>query len=162
MSEQIFEKPYVQKKRLGQLFRFIFRPLLIAIVVLVIGGIGCYYVYGSLSAGWARLNGYILYVENDTLDFGTISADQTRTGVFRLRNLSQQPVIILGAEADCSCVQSADLPLTVSPGTVIDFPVTFYSSQKDEGSLVRRQLLLNLNVDQPITMLVVRAKVVSN
>jgi hypothetical protein len=149
-------------KNLSAIIRFVLRPLMIVAILFVILTAGSYLIYGSFFAGWARWNGDTLYVENRILNLGTVRVGQSGSGSFRLRNLSRRPIMVLGAEADCSCVQSVELPLTIPPKSTVDFPVIFHSGENDESHQARRQLRLYLNVEQPTTMLIVQANVVSN
>jgi len=73
-------------------------------------------VYGSPAAALARLRGDELYATPEAVSFGDGHAGDSLTAVVRVRNLSSRPVRLIGGTADCNCVTTSDLPLTVPAG----------------------------------------------
>ena len=121
-----------------------------------------YTSYGNLRSGYLRLGGWQLIADEEHLDFGTVRAGESKSGVFRLKNLTGKPVAILGMESDCSCVSAVELPMTIPAGKTFDFELVYRADDVDSKTEVIRRVILNLSVDQPIRVLEVRVTIVPN
>jgi hypothetical protein len=113
---------------------------------------------GSFTEGWRYTNGVRLNVDNNTSDFGEIVVDESKTGVFKLHNLSGQPISVLGAETGCGCLTTTGLPITVQPYQRVDLAVALRPDENQVGEL-EQVVLLNLNIEQPTKPLKVKAVV---
>ena len=71
--------------------------------------------FGSIDAAFAYLSGDRLFVDATTQSFGTVDAGDVKTVAFRLTNLDDRDVEIVGAKASCSCVAATRLPLRIPP-----------------------------------------------
>jgi hypothetical protein len=120
-----------------------------------------YAIYGDIRSGWLWFNGYQLIAEQYHIDLGTIQAGESKSGTFRLRNLTGRPIVVFGAESDCSCVSASVLPVTVLVRGTWDFEVVFFADEIISGEVVRK-IILNISVDQPIMLLEVKVKIINN
>jgi hypothetical protein len=68
--------------------------------------------------------------KNDTYDFGTIKEGEKVTHVFEFKNVGDQPLQILKAEATCGCTKPEFSPRPVMPGKTGTIKVTFDSAGK--------------------------------
>lgn len=90
---------------------------------------------------FGSLLGRGIIVEPALLDVG---AGQIGTGKrfdVQLTNLTDQPITVTGANAECSCFAAAGLPVTVSPGESVSIPITI----KFKGAKVFTQYQLFTN-----------------
>jgi len=137
-------------------------------VIAVLGGAVILYVlwsyatYRDIQSGWLRLSGYSLIVEQHQIDLGEVLAGESKSGTFRLRNLTGEPVYILGLQSDCSCLATAALPIAIPSGDWFDFEVLFQADRVDSNTGVTRRIILNLSVDQPIQLLEFKATIIPN
>jgi hypothetical protein len=69
--------------------------------------------FGSLDSALGYLSGRSLLVTPVERFIGEVEASQQVTTAFLLRNISGEPIRILGADASCGCVAIEDLPVTV-------------------------------------------------
>jgi len=124
----------------GKIFHGIVLPFasMIAVlgVVVTLFALWSYATYGDIRSGWLRLGGYSLIVEQHQIDLGVVQAGESKSGIFRLRNLTGEPVFVLGVESDCSCLATAALPIAISGGEVFDFEVLFTADQADSDTEV--------------------------
>lgn len=66
--------------------------------------------------------------KNDTYDFGTVTDGEKVTHVFEFKNVGDQPLQILRAEASCGCTTPEFSPRPVMPGKTGSIKVTFDSA----------------------------------
>jgi hypothetical protein len=90
-------------------------PVGAAVVLTALTGVGAW-LYGSPQAALARLRGEVLTASPDYVDFGVGTASHMLERTVEVRNWSERPVRLVGGTSDCSCVVTADLPLTIPPG----------------------------------------------
>ncbi|GHT09495.1 hypothetical protein FACS1894170_00050 [Planctomycetales bacterium] len=119
-----------------------------------------FWYYGDCCKGWQYINGVRLSVGSNKLDFGEIMVGESKTGFFKLHNLSGKPVVVLGAEVGCGCLTTTELPLVIQPYQRVDFALTLQPGENQIGKL-EQVVLLNLNVEQPTKLLKVKAAVKS-
>jgi hypothetical protein len=117
--------------------------------------------YGELYKGWLFFSGVRLYAENRMLNLGEIPVGETASGIFQLQNISWKPVAILGIETSCSCIVMSELPLTVPPYKSVALPVMLQTSHQQSGP-IEQELLLNLNIEQSLTSLMIKAVVIGH
>jgi hypothetical protein len=72
-------------------------------------------LFGSAAAAVAWLGGDRLLVVNPRVTFSAGRVDEHRELVFVIRNVTGSTVTIIGANSNCTCVASKDLPKTISP-----------------------------------------------
>jgi uncharacterized membrane protein YjjP (DUF1212 family) len=80
--------------------------------------------YGSVTAALAAAWGEPVALTPDRLTLGLVPAGGTVERSLRVTNLSADPVQVVLAESNCSCVAVSGLPATVAPGDWADLPVT--------------------------------------
>ncbi|MGL4421147.1 MAG: DUF1573 domain-containing protein, partial [Gemmataceae bacterium] len=85
-----------------------------AAVLGLLAGLGIL-LFGSVSASLANLRGTLIVAPNYA-DFGTGDAGQTLRHTITIHNYSREPVRIVGGTADCSCLTTGSLPVTIAPG----------------------------------------------
>ena len=145
------------------MFRWLFLSLAgMLAVAATLFVIWSYVTYGDIRSGWLRLGGWQLIAEECLLDLGTVPAGESKPGTFRLRNLTGSPIMVLGIQSDCSCLSTAELPITIPGSTVFDCEVLFLADNVDSETEVVRRIILNLSVDQPIQVLEVRVTIIPN
>jgi hypothetical protein len=146
--------------RVTLVLRFVLGPLLLVGILFVAFCVWSFFSYGDVRTGIAVINGFKLVVRDHTLNVGKVPVNESRLVRFHLKNVSSRPVDILGAWADCGCITTDDLPLTVNSHSEIEFNVSLHT---DSGMIVgslMRQVVPNLSVDQPAVVLAVEFEVV--
>ncbi len=74
------------------------------------------YSDSPLGAALARLRGESIGVDPPLSELGEGSPGEERQFEITLRNYTDRPMRIIGGTADCSCVTTSDLPITVPQG----------------------------------------------
>jgi hypothetical protein len=92
---------------------------------------------GSVEAAVAKLRGQTLSTPS-YLDFGTGSGGELKPGIVTVRNWTDNPLRIIGGTADCSCIATADLPVTVPPNGSAELRVTLKVPAGTHGQLIKR------------------------
>jgi hypothetical protein len=124
-------------------------PVIVVACLLVIFCVWSFVMYGNLNSGLAVMNGFLVFVDEAVLDLGDIPVGETRTGKFKINNASSKPVVILGAWTDCSCLVTDELPMTIPSRSKVDFDVKLQTDSSMTGRHIVREVILNLDVDQP-------------
>jgi hypothetical protein len=148
-------------KLLKLIFRFSVGPILGVVCILLVFYAWGYCFYGSFYNGLVRLSGSYVIVENDAIDLGTILVGNVKTGKFKLKNIINKSITIIGAEIDCSCISVHCLPLTVPANSTVEFSFDLYVDKRAEEKIVRQQIMLYLDIDQPQIILNVKAQVIT-
>jgi hypothetical protein len=71
------------------------------------------YSFGSLGPALGYLRGDRLIPDAYAKSFGTVEQGEVRTINFQLKNMSNQPIRILGGRPSCSCLVVDQLPMTL-------------------------------------------------
>ena len=72
----------------------------------------CY--YGDVSSGTKRLRGYTIFVENVKIEAGSLDRDSGLVHFpLKVKNITSNPVRIVGLSAGCNCVHFEGVPLTL-------------------------------------------------
>lgn len=71
---------------------------------------------GSSEVALASLGNDDVAVQPGQIDFGVSPAGESVPRTVTIHNLSASPLTLLGGTADCSCVATADMPVTIPPG----------------------------------------------
>lgn len=103
-------------------------------------------IYGSPAAALARLRGDLLKASPDYVDFGTAASGEVVERSVEVWNWSDQTVKLVGGTSDCSCVTTADLPVTIPPGERRSVEVRLRIPQTKSGAFTRTA---ELWTDQP-------------
>jgi hypothetical protein len=104
-------------------------------------GVGGTLAYGSPDAALARLRGEPLTLHPGYADFGDGAPGDTLLTQVEVRNWTAQPVRLIGGTADCSCVATDDLPLTVPPGGGLAVTIRLKVPSAASGEVARKAVL---------------------
>jgi len=101
------------------------------ILVGAVGAIVLVAMYGSVRAGFARLNGSELLLLPDKVDVANHAedGDGTVAGHFTIKNLTGRSIMVSGARVDCGCVSvTSPLPFSLMSGEEKQVEFTFEPS----------------------------------
>jgi hypothetical protein len=74
------------------------------------------FFFGDVRTLTARLRGEALFIGADVLDTGTQLRGDEKLFPIIIHNVTYEPIRIIGGSADCACVSTDDMPVTVQPG----------------------------------------------
>ncbi len=99
--------------------------------------------FGSLRNMSAYFRGSFIVAEPDVCEVGPVELDKEYTAKFTLRNITSEPVVVLGAQTCCGCRLRSSMPHTINPNgsSEIEFTVKIGASQSIRA-FTRRFLLL--------------------
>ncbi len=102
------------KTRAG-LFRRLL-PIVGGVAAVAIGGLAWSLInFGSLHDAWLYARGARVVIEPATFRTQSGKSGDTRKAVFVIRNLTGEPVRVLGVTTSCSCLSTDELPVTIAP-----------------------------------------------
>ncbi len=139
---------------------YLLGPLLVALTVLLAFCGWSIWQYGDLATGVAYLNGSVLVPEASVLDLGEVCVGDEAERVFRLRNLTNQSITILGGKTECACVLGDEFPVQVDAMSLGEVSLRFTPGPRDANRQVVHRALLYLDVDAPEIVLTFSADVV--
>jgi hypothetical protein len=93
--------------------------------------------YGSAQAAIARLRGDGLIVP-ETVDFGAVRHGERVEQTVTVINFTGETVRIIGGSASCTCVTTADLPVTIPSGEATQVRVRFLSPKSGIGMVSQK------------------------
>jgi len=117
-------------------------PGIAGIAIVALGLLGWALVsFGSVRDAWLYAMGARVFIEPRRFEVTDVRAGETRRMVFRLRNFTDRPLTVLGAETTCSCLSLEDKPpLVVPPKGTGQLRLTFAlrddAKGQFEGSMV--------------------------
>lgn len=120
----------------------------IAVMLAAVIGIGAW-IYGSPAKAWARLRDESLDA-TEYVDCGEGKPGEKLTGIVRVRNWTNEPVLIYGGTTNCSCVTTSGLPAIIPPNEVREIPVLLRVPQSKPGMFTRK-VELKTNCKQKLT-----------
>jgi len=133
--------------------------LVIVLLVVSVGGWSKFY-YGNLADGVAYLRGDVISVSPLIGDLGEVRIGSEATYEIKIRNLSGSKVTILGIRADCACVVTNDLPVSLDSRQYHSLLVSLSIPQGSRLGPFDHQFLLYLDVDTRNTVFTVHGKAV--
>jgi len=139
--------------------RFVAGPLAVVFFALLCYSGWSLWRFGSFVDGIAFLNGYVLVAEQKTLDLGEVRVGSEAEGNFVLKNLTSEPITLVGARPECSCMIASDLPARIEPHSTMDFSVRFTPNRREASQTVTHRILLYLDVDSPAVVITFSADV---
>jgi len=71
--------------------------------------------FGSRHDAWLYARGARVVIEPATFRTQSGKSGDTRKAVFVIRNLTSEPVRVLGVTTSCSCLSTDELPVTIGP-----------------------------------------------
>jgi hypothetical protein len=111
--------------------------------------------YGSPAAALARLRGDVVTVSPDYVDFGGVSEGQSVERKVEVWNWTDGPVRLIGGSSDCTCVTTADLPLTIPPRERRAVTIRVNIPKTKPGVVVRKAELWTDHLGAPRVRLLV-------
>lgn len=109
----------------------------VAVMLAGLMGIGAW-IYGSPAKAWARLRDESLDAAPEYVDCGEGKPREKIKGIVRVRNWTDDPVLIYGGTTDCSCGLTIGLPVAIPPNEVREIPVLFRVPQSKPGMFTRK------------------------
>jgi hypothetical protein len=94
-------------------------------------------VYGSPSAALARLQGAPFHAPG-YVDFGTARPGDELEREVSVTNWTDAPLRLIGGTSDCSCITTANMPVTIGPGETAAVPVRLRVPGSASGVFTRR------------------------
>ena len=113
----------------------------LAVVLATMLGTGVI-LYGSPSAALAKLRGETLTLDRATIDFGHGQTGDVLNRQVTVTNHSEKPLRIIGGTADCSCITTTDLPVTIAPGESKSVTIENKVPHTDKAGITNRQAIL--------------------
>jgi Protein of unknown function (DUF1573) len=111
------------------------------VVAALILGLGIC-LYGSASGALANLRGDTLTVDRSHVDLGHGQSGDILTQQVTVTNWTKMPRRIIGGTSDCSCIATADLPITLAPGEAKPVTITYKIPHTDQSGLTSRTAIL--------------------
>lgn len=124
-------------------------PIGIATVVLLVFAAWSLFYYGDMQCGLARLAGKSLVIEPYRIDLGIVTSGEHRDVPIRFRNLTRNPITVLGAQVGCSCLSIPDLPVAIPGGEVLALEVQFHADFVSKETKIGTPISLHFDIDQP-------------
>jgi hypothetical protein len=106
-------------------------------ILLAITAIG-WWIYGSPNAALARLNGQVLSVAPEHIDFGTAKPGEVIERTIAVINWTDQPIRLIGGQSDCWSVTNVKIPTEIGPGAVVELPILARVPNSVTGALTGR------------------------
>jgi Protein of unknown function (DUF1573) len=87
--------------------------------------------FGGLVPALSYLRGDRLILDAHSKSFGTIDGGQRQTVTFKLTNMTDRPIRLLGAMSSCTCVAADQLPTTaIARGATYDIHFSYRAKQR--------------------------------
>jgi hypothetical protein len=107
------------------------RGVAVATLLLGVLGVGAWWQFGSLANASLYLRGHDHVVVPTVVDVGKGAREEKRSVMVYVRNLSFQPIRIVGADTTCNCLIPKDLPITIPPRKVVSVEFSIYLTAAD-------------------------------
>jgi HYDIN/CFA65/VesB family protein len=111
----------------GKIGTWLGATLITAIMALISLTATALYSFGSFGSALSYLRGDHLIADAYAKSFGILRKGETSCVVFQLRNMSKEPIKLLGARTSCTCVTIDGVPTTIEPETVSPLKVFVHS-----------------------------------
>jgi Protein of unknown function (DUF1573) len=136
------------------------KPLSWTVLTLIITSIGlgsiaavAIYVFGSIGSALAYFRGDRLIADAYTRSVGTVSAGEQHAVFFKIRNMSNQAVKIVGADSSCTCVVADQLPVNVPPHGVFRLRIGVHPKKSQPGQIAEHvSLITDLESQQRLNL----------
>lgn len=115
--------------------------------------------FGSLHDAWLYAGGARVMLDRSTLSLPPGKVGDTRSAVFRLRNLTGKPVRVLGATVSCDCVSTEGLPSEVDAGGSILLRSSVHLDGRVSGSFEQSVTYFTDHPSAPSLRVVIRGQV---
>jgi len=103
---------------MGPIGQWVLSVVSIAICLILIVFTGLFWEFGSVSAGFAFLQGHVVFVAKSQESSQPVNPGEKGSVKFLLQNLTGRAVDVYCANSSCGCVTPEDLPLRLGPGEV--------------------------------------------
>ena len=109
--------------------------------------------YGSPLGFLQALDGKVLIAERMVLYCGEARPGDEPVATFRLRNVTNQPVRVVGMRLSCGCGTTRECPFAVAPGETQLIPLTIHITDRTPAGELRvgNELLLD-TPSAPVTL----------
>lgn len=101
--------------------------------------------FGSIRAGQAWVQGLKIYAENWRIEEDYELKDETKSMNFKIRNISSDPVSILGFRNSCTCTLVDSIPHVIEPNGTIEVNVLIRIDPARSGSKIAGSIWLYAN-----------------
>lgn len=105
--------------------------------------------FGSLRAAAAYMRGEVLCGEPVERSLGNINAGTTARALFRVTNVEDVPVTIVGARTTCGCIKATSLPLTLEPRDSVDIAFAVKPVKLEPGASFHHAVMLYTDLPGP-------------
>lgn len=72
------------------------------------------------------------------VDFGDISPEQGYEAKIPISNFSDRPIRLIGGSADCNCITTSDMPITIEPNTKTEIKIFLGVRATSVGHLTKK------------------------
>ena len=112
-----------------------------AVVLAAVLGTGVI-LYGSPAAALAKLRGETLTVDQAAVEFGHGQTGDVLNRQVTVTNHSDKLLRIIGGTADCSCITTTDLPVTIAPNESKSVSIVYKIPHTDQAGITNRKAIL--------------------
>jgi hypothetical protein len=115
--------------------------------------------FGSLSDAFRYARGSRVVIDPPTLVLPPGRFDDRQTADFRMRNLTSQPVRVLGATVSCDCVTTEGLPTVIDAGGSLRLRSSVHLDARSLGPFVQSVLYYTDHPAAPSLRVVIRGEI---
>lgn len=92
-----------------------------------------------------------VYVENTTIDMGSFSKDNTRNATFALKNIGEEPLVILDTNTSCGCVTARYDKYPANKGELLNI---FIEVKPKEVGYFNETITVKCNTNNTIKLII--------
>jgi hypothetical protein len=105
--------------------------------------------YGSIGCFLAKQRGDVVFVGPSHELHCSAKFPECARRTFRLTNLTNRSITVVGANVSCGCLHVEGLPMALDPLVESSVVATITPTPRDRGTRVRQSATLLLNIDGP-------------
>ena len=102
----------------------------------------------------------ILSITEKSFDFGEIKLNNKLNHTFRLKNVSNNDLIISNIGTSCSCTQVGKTKEIIKSGDSAEINIEFIPKLSQVGTVVKNTIVVEANTEPPFTVFYLKGKVV--
>jgi hypothetical protein len=137
----------------------VFRCVLLGGLFLAISISGICYHFGSPKVAFAYFRGEQFVVLPQVVDLGECEPGAERIAIFKVTNLADHPISIIGSEQECSCITLEKLPISLSPKENRDISLKIKLPASEKNDMSRKVVLFINDNELNLVPLSIRARV---